>query len=191
MAERRKNVSKHCKIGTGSALGKFGGVKLAVLHIVSGVVEVGLDLCRAYLLDDPSGHAPSHRVIRDDYALRHQRTRADNAVFADDAVVQKGGVHSDEAAIPYRAPVHQRAVAYGNNPAERHCPAHITVEHCVILHVGVFSNGQSSVVSAEHCPVPHRRTCFGNHISLHGGVGRYKSSSLVEGNFSTKGQTHC
>ena len=93
-------MAKNCKIGTGSALGKLGGVKLAVLYVVGGVVQVGLDLGRAYLLDDLCGHAHGHRVIRDHHALRHQRTRADDAVFAHDTVVEQGGVHSDEAAIP-------------------------------------------------------------------------------------------
>ena len=65
------------------------------------------------------------------------------------------------------------------------------VQHGVILHVGVFANGQSAVVAAQHGPVPHRGTGFQDHIALHGGVGRYKSSPLVAGNFSTKGQKHC
>ena len=106
-------------------------------------------------------------------------------------MVEQGGVHSDEAAIPYRAPVHQRAVAHSDVPAQRHGPAHIAVQHGIILHVGVFANGQSAVVAAQHGPVPHRGTGFQDHIALHGGVGRYKSSPLVAGNFSTKGQKHC
>ena len=41
---------KNCKIGTGSALGKLGGVKLAVLYVVGGVVQVGLiNALRRYL----------------------------------------------------------------------------------------------------------------------------------------------
>ena len=106
-------------------------------------------------------------------------------------MVEQGGVHSDEAAIPYRAPVHQRAVAHGDAFAQHYSTAHITVQHGVILHVGVFANGQSAVVAAQHGPVPHRGTGFQDHISLHGGVGRNERSSLVAGNFSTKGQKHC
>ena len=100
-------------------------------------------------------------------------------------------MHSDEAAIPYRAPVHQRAVAHGDAFAQRYSTAHIAVQHGIILHVGVFANGQSAVVAAQHGPVPHRGTGFQDHIALHGGVGRNERSPLVAGNFSTKGQKHC
>ena len=154
-------------------------------------MQVGLDLCGAHLLDDPCGHAHGHRAVRDDHALRHQRTRADDAVFAHDTVVEQGGVHSDEAAIPYRAPVHQRAVAHSDVPAQRHGPAHIAVQHGVVLHVGVLADDKLAVVAAQHCTVPHRGTGFEDHIALHGGVGRNERSPLIAGNFSTKGQKHC
>ena len=57
-------------------------------------------------------------------------------------------MHSDEAAVPYRAPVHQRAVAYGDIPAQRHGPAHIAVQHGVVLHVGVLADDKLAVVAA-------------------------------------------
>ena len=100
-------------------------------------------------------------------------------------------MHSDQAAVPYRAPVHKGTVAHGDVFAQHYSTAYITVQHGIILHVGVFANGQSAVVATQHGTVPHRGTGFQDHIALHGGVGRYKSGSLVAGNFSTKGQKHC
>ena len=146
MAERRKNVAKNCKIGTGSALGKLGGVKLAVLHVVGGVVQIGLDLGRAYLLDDPCGHAHGYRAVRDDHALRHQRTRADDAVFAYLDVVHDDRPHAHEHPVRDAAAVDDGAVADGDLPAYLDGVDRRRVQETVVLDIGPLPDGDARAV---------------------------------------------
>ena len=100
-------------------------------------------------------------------------------------------MHPDEAAVAHGAPVHQRAVAHRDVFAQRHGPAHVAVQHGVVLHVGVLADGQSAVVAPQHGPVPDSGAGLQHHITLHGGVGGHEDCALVAGEFSTKRQEHC
>ena len=82
-----------------------------------------------HLLDEIQ-HAAAHIVGND----------AGGVVSADDehGVQHVSYTHIDvyKRQIPYRAHVHQRAVAHGDAFAKRYSTAHITVQHGVLLHVG-------------------------------------------------------
>ena len=41
-------------------------------------------------------------------------------------------------------------MAHGDVPAQRHGPAHIAVQHGVVLHVGVLADDKLAVVAAQH-----------------------------------------
>ena len=87
-------------------------------------------------------------------AFRHQGTGPDDAVFAHNTVVEQGGVHPDEAAVPYGAAVHQCAVPYRDVFAKGHAAADVAVQHRVVLYVAVFADGQCAVIPAQHRAVP-------------------------------------
>ena len=169
----------------------LGGVEPALCHIVFCIAEVCLHLLWGDLFDDLCRHSHHHRAIRHHHAFRHQCPCSDDAVFAHDTVVQQGGVHPDEAAIPYGAAVDKGAVPHRYIFAQSHFSAPVAVEHGVVLHIGIFADGQHPVIPPQYGTVPHRGTGLQHHISLHRGICRHKDGSFVPGSFSTKGQHHC
>ena len=164
---------------------------LGVADIVDGIFDVVRGLVGADGLDDLRRDAYRHRAVRDDHSFRHQRPRADDAVPADDAVVEQGRVHPDEASVAHGAAVNERAVAHRHVFAQRHCAAGVAVQDCVVLHVGVLTKGQGAVVAPQHGSVPDAGAFLQHHVAQHRCVGGHKGRTAVLGRFSSKWDHHC
>ena len=160
-------------------------------HIVGGIGKAGGRLLGADLLDDLPRNPHHKGIVRDDLAFRHQRTGPDDAVFAHNTVVEQGGVHPDQGTVSHGAPVDKGTVAHGHIFAQRDRPARVTVEHRIVLHIGVLAQGQGAVVPAQNRAIPDRGARPQHHITQHRGVGCHEHRTLVPGNFSTKRQQHC
>ena len=160
-------------------------------NIALRVAEVAGDLLGRDRLDDPSRDPHRDHAVRNDHPLRHQRTGSDDAVFADDTVIQQGGVHSDQRTVAHRAAVDDGTVPHGDVSANVYPAAHITVQHGVVLHIAALAHRQGSVVAPQDRAVPDRRAGLEHHVADQGRIGRNKSCALIPGHFSTKGYDHC
>src|SRR4051794_5996681 len=122
----------------------------AVLQAVSGVGDVFVSpvtklpaLLRAQRTHDAGGAAQQHRAGGDLHAHRDQRTRADEALFADLRAIENGGAHADEHFVSDRAGVNDRAVA------DRHVIADDTREIVremkdrIVLDIRVVTDGNA------------------------------------------------
>ena len=154
----------------------------ALPHIVGGIGKAGGRLLGADLLDDLPRHPHHKGIVRDDLAFGHKRTSPDDAVFTHNTVVEQGGVHPNQGTVSHGAPVDKGTVAHGHVFAQRDRPARITVEHRIILHIGVLAQGQGAVVPAQ-TEEPGPSTTSPSTVAL----GATNTAPLSRGTFPPKG----
>ena len=126
-------------------------------------------------------NAHGHRSVRDDHAFRHQGTGPDDAVFAHHAVVQQGGVHPDQAVIAHCTAVDDGPVPNGYPLAHLDIQPGACVQYGVILHIGVFADGDAARIGAQHRTVPDAALLRKAHTARQRRILRYKRRTAIGG----------